>query len=84
MVWVSYIQQLWAKLRYSPGTNALLIVDLLEEGGHLHKLCFNMLLYLGVNRRITAQWRHIYATFGSIGLYRVLREVIIARLNLFP
>jgi len=84
--WVSYFQQLWAGLRYGLGTNSSPVEDLEgaeDEGGILRKTYRKMLPFLGVNRNIKSQWRHLHSSFGGIGLRKLLVEVVIARVNLF-
>ena len=84
--WVSYLQQLWPRLRYGLGTNSSPVEDLVdaeEGGGPLRALYRKMLPFLGVNRNITGAWRHLHSTFGGIGLRKILPEVVIARVNLF-
>ena len=84
--WVSYFQQLWAKLRYGLGTNLSPVADLeVAEAKHgpLRKLAYKMLPFLGVNRKIKSGWRHLHSSFGGIGLRKILVEVVIARINLF-
>ena len=84
--WVSYFHQLWPKLHFGLGTNSSAVDDLLNEeeiGGSFRKLYRKMLPYLGVNRNIKSGWRHLHSSFCSIGLRKLLSEVVIARLNLF-
>ena len=84
--WVSYFQQLWPKLKYGLGTNSSSVETLEEaedEQGPLRKLYYKMLPFLGVNRHIKAQWRHLHSTFGGVGLRKILTEVVIARINMF-
>ena len=84
--WASYFQQLWAKLKYGLGTNSSPADDLEgleDEGGALRKVYHGMLSYLGVNRNIKAEWRHLPSTFGGVGLRKLLVEVLIGRVNLF-
>ena len=84
--WVSYFQQLWAKLRYGLGTNLSPVADLEAaeaKHGPLRKLAYKMLPFLGVNRKIKSGWRHLHSSFGGIGLRKILVEVVIARINIF-
>ena len=84
--WVSHNLHLWPKLRYGLGTNSspvATLADAEEPGGALRKLYRKMLPFLGVNRNIKSEWRHLPHTFGGIGLKRLLSEVVIARINLF-
>jgi len=52
-------------------------------GGRLRTIYRNMLSYLGVNKNIMAEWRHLHTSFGGVGLRKLLTEVVIARINLF-
>ena len=52
-------------------------------GGRLRKIYHKMLSYLGVNRNIKAEWRHLHTSFGGVGLRKLLTEVVIACINLF-
>ena len=84
--WKSYFHQLWAKLRYGLGTNSSSVAtleELEEKDGALRKIYRGMLSYLGVNKNIKAEWRHLPSTFGGVGLRKLLAEVIIGRINLF-
>ena len=84
--WVSYFYQLFPQVKYGLGCNASLVADLLSQeskGQTLRKVYRKMLLYLGVNRNIRAGWRHLYPTFGGIGLRCLLTEVVIGQINLF-
>ena len=84
--WTSYYLQLWTKLRYGLGTNSSPVAELKgmeATGDRLRTIYRNMLSYLGVNKNIMAEWRHLYTSFGGIGLRKLLTEVVIARINLF-
>ena len=51
--------------------------------GRLRAIYHTMLSFLGVNKTIKAEWRHLHTSFGGIGLRKLLIEVVIARINLF-
>ncbi len=84
--WVSYFQKLWAKLQYGLGVN-FSPVSYLEKaeklGGFLCKHYRRMLPLLGVNCNIKGEWSHLPSTFCSMGLQKLLAEVVITWINLF-
>lgn len=78
MIWMSYYHQLWPGLRYGLGTLTNSITDATKC---LHKLDFQLLPLLGVNRHITTGWRTLHHAFGGIGLLSLPIEQHICRLN---
>jgi hypothetical protein len=75
LAWKAYQHQLWPSIRYGIGTLATSRKDIKDL---LHKLEFEMLLYLGVNQHVETEWRRLPREFGGIGLYNLSVEQFIA------
>ena len=78
--WMSFLQQLWPRLRYGLGT---LTNELAAGQQCLDYVDFKMLSFLGVNRNIRKGWRRLPHTFGGVGLLDLTIEQHICRINLF-
>ena len=53
-----------------------------QERGALRRVYYKMLSFLGINKHIKFEWRHLHSSFGGIGLREMLMEVVIAQINL--
>ena len=79
LVLMSYYQQLWAGLRFGLGS---LSNSLSAAEQCLTKFDYRVLPYIGVNRNIKKEWRHLHPTFGGIGLLSLPIEQFICRTTL--
>ena len=77
--WMAYRLKLWASVRYGLGTitNDIEAVEKL-----LDKMDHQMMNALGIASTIKAGWRKLHRTFGGIGLFNIVTEQLIERLNL--
>ncbi len=75
----SHRHQLWPGVRYGLGTmtNDLEVTDNL-----LHKEDYRMLNVLGVVRSVTKGLRRLHTSFGGFGLFNLLVEQLICRVNM--
>jgi hypothetical protein len=64
-MWKAYHHQLWPGIRYGLATlaNNKAALDSL-----LHKLEFEMLPFLDINKHVKTEWRQLGRLFGGIGL----------------
>ncbi len=80
IVWVAYRHQLWPGLRYGLGTMKNKIkpaATLLDE------VDYKTLNVLGVLQNVTKGLRKIRTTFGGFGLFNLVTEQLISRVNMF-
>ena len=77
--WMAYRLKLWPSVRYGLGvmTNDMEDLDTL-----LDKTDQKMMNILGIASTIKKGWRKLHSTFGGVGLYNLVTEQLIERLNL--
>ncbi len=80
MAWVAYKHQLWPGLRYGLGTmtNNIEAADKL-----LGKEDYRTLNILGVMRTVHHGLRKLHKTFEGFGLFNLVTEQLISRINTF-
>ena len=77
--WIAYRHKLWPSVRYGIGvmTNDIEEIDeLLDKQDHETMNC------LGIASSILKGWRKLHSTFGGVGLFNLVTEQLIERLNL--
>jgi hypothetical protein len=81
MTWIEYKLQLWPGLRYGLGT---MTNDLEATETISNKLDYKykILLILGVVRTVKRELRKLHTTFGGFGLFNLLAEQLICRINM--
>jgi hypothetical protein len=79
MAWIAYNHQLWPGVQYDLGTmtNNLEVAD-----NHLHEEDYRMLNIVGVACSITKGLHHLHTTFGRFGLFNLLINQLICRVNM--
>ena len=79
MAWVAYKHQLWPGLRYGLGT---MTNDIDEASNLLRKEEYNTLNLLGIASTVITGLRKLSPTFGGFGLYNLVTEQLISRINM--
>jgi hypothetical protein len=80
IVWVAYRHQLWPGLRCGLGTIAN---DIETAARLLDNTNYKTLSVLGILHNVTKGLRKIHTTFGGFGLFSLLTEQLISRVNMF-
>jgi len=79
MAWIAYKLQLWPGLCYGLGT---MTNNLEATEAIFDKADYDMMPILGVARTLKSKLRKLHTTFGGFGLFHLLTEQLICRINM--
>jgi hypothetical protein len=80
IAWVAYRHQLWPRLMYRLGT---MTNDIESAARLLDNIDYKTLNVFGILHNVTKGLQKIRTTFGSFGLFNLLTEQLISRVNMF-
>ncbi len=80
MAWVAYKHQLWPALQCSIGT---MNNDIEHASTLLDDVDYRTLNVLQILRNITKRLHKIHIAFGGFGLFNLVTEQLISRVNIF-